>query len=166
MERNGGKVARREVNEPKGVSVCPSGRCFSTPPPIHPPLLLCATMSALDEIDLPTHVGEDAAAAAGPSASAKAGGPGASGGDDIEADDDDAELEAMKARVAEMEAEAAKLREMQEQAEREAGGGRAGGGANTPVSAPTDEEKEEVDARSVYVGNVRAESREPKRCED
>ncbi|PWN26257.1 RNA-binding domain-containing protein, partial [Jaminaea rosea] len=78
----------------------------------------------------------------------------ASGGDDIEADDDDAELEAMKARVAEMEAEAAKLREMQEQAEREAGGGRAGGGANTPVSGPTDEEKEEVDARSVYVGNV------------
>lgn len=60
---------------------------------------------------------------------------------------EDAELEAMKQRVAEMEAEAAKLREMNETVDREMGG--AGG------SAPTEEEKIEVDNRSVYVGNVR-----------
>ena len=59
-----------------------------------------------------------------------------------------AELEGMKQRVAEMEAEAAKLREMNETVDREMGG--AAG------SAPTEEEKIEVDNRSVYVGNVRS----------
>lgn len=64
------------------------------------------------------------------------------------AGDEEAELEAMKARVAEMEAEAAKLREMQAQVEREMAGP-SGGSAG-----PSEEEKEEVDARSIYVGNV------------
>ncbi|KAI5479284.1 hypothetical protein MNV49_003802 [Pseudohyphozyma bogoriensis] len=55
------------------------------------------------------------------------------------------EIAAMKARVAEMEKEAAMLRQMTAQAESEAAGGSA---------AMTDEEKEAVDSRSVYVGNV------------
>ncbi|UZJ52952.1 hypothetical protein CBS101457_002272 [Exobasidium rhododendri] len=67
------------------------------------------------------------------------------GGDDL----DEAALEAMKARVAEMEAEAAKLREMQEQA-----GDGMGSGDGSQAMVLTEEEKEEVDARSVYVGNV------------
>lgn len=46
----------------------------------------------------------------------------------------------MKARVAEMESEAAKLREMQETLSRE--------------STKLEDDKEEVDARSVFVGNV------------
>lgn len=65
-----------------------------------------------------------------------------------EADAEDADIEAMKRRVAEMEAEAAKLREMNEAAERDLGV--APGAAH-----PTEDEKMEVDARSVYVGNVR-----------
>ncbi len=51
------------------------------------------------------------------------------------------ELDAMKKRVAEMEQEAAKLRQMQEQVEKEMN--------------LTEEQKNEVDARSVYVGSVR-----------
>jgi polyadenylate-binding protein 2 len=74
--------------------------------------------------------------------------PDASTGDEV----DDAALEAMKARVAEMEAEAAKLREMQEQANNGMGSGDASG--STAMAGLTEEEKEEVDARSVYVGNV------------
>lgn len=66
-----------------------------------------------------------------------------------EADGEDAELEAMKQRVAEMEAEAAKLREMNDAAEQEMGG------AGTGSAFPTEEEKMEVDSRSIYVGNVR-----------
>lgn len=58
--------------------------------------------------------------------------------------DEDAEIEAMKQRVAEMEAEAAKLRELQQAA------GEAGGAG----LHPTEEEREEVDSRSIYVGNV------------
>ncbi|CAD6890681.1 unnamed protein product [Tilletia controversa] len=77
---------------------------------------------------------------------------------------DDA-LAAMKARMAAMEAEADKLREMT--------AGAASGSASSPGGAgakngsggditmgeggsqfPTEEEKEEVDSRSVYVGNV------------
>lgn len=60
---------------------------------------------------------------------------------------EDAEIIAMKQRVAEMEAEAAKLRELNEAAEREMEG--AG-----PIH-PTEEEKMKTDARSIYVGNVR-----------
>ncbi|KAI9314246.1 hypothetical protein BX666DRAFT_1971740 [Dichotomocladium elegans] len=51
----------------------------------------------------------------------------------------DKELEEMKARVKEMENEAAKLREMQAEVEK---------------SMSAEEDKEAVDARSVYVGNV------------
>ncbi|KAI8885407.1 RNA-binding domain-containing protein [Backusella circina FSU 941] len=51
----------------------------------------------------------------------------------------DKELEAMKARVKEMEDEAAKLRDMQAEVEK---------------SMHPEEDKETVDARSVYVGNV------------
>ena len=114
-------------------------------------------MSELDAVHLPpSHAsGDDSAIASSSTHPAQPSGP--SGGDEIDEDDDDAELEAMKARVAEMEAEAAKLREMQEQAEREAGGSSGGGGKGsgaTQVAGPTDGEKGEVDARSVYVGNV------------
>ncbi|KAI8379335.1 uncharacterized protein BYT42DRAFT_613654 [Radiomyces spectabilis] len=51
----------------------------------------------------------------------------------------DKELEAMKSRVKEMEDEAAKLRNMQAEVEK---------------SMATEEDKETVDNRSVYVGNV------------
>ncbi|KAK3820418.1 MAG: hypothetical protein J3Q66DRAFT_399800 [Benniella sp.] len=60
--------------------------------------------------------------------------------DDLEGDIGDEEIEAMKQRVKEMEAEAAKLREMQAQAEKEMN--------------MVEEDKEAVDSRSVYVGNV------------
>ncbi|KAF9422429.1 cytoplasmic RNA-binding protein [Podila epigama] len=60
--------------------------------------------------------------------------------DDLERDIGDEEIEAMKQRVKEMEAEAAKLREMQAQAEKDMN--------------MVEEDKEAVDARSVYVGNV------------
>ncbi|KAF9577843.1 cytoplasmic RNA-binding protein [Lunasporangiospora selenospora] len=60
--------------------------------------------------------------------------------DDLERDIGDEEIEAMKQRVKEMEAEAAKLREMQAQAEKDMN--------------MSEEDKEAVDARSVYVGNV------------
>ncbi|KAF9576664.1 cytoplasmic RNA-binding protein [Mortierella alpina] len=62
------------------------------------------------------------------------------GADDLAKDLGDEEIEAMKQRVKEMEAEAAKLREMQSQAEKDMN--------------MTEEDKEAVDARSVYVGNV------------
>jgi len=55
---------------------------------------------------------------------------------------EDAEaLEAMKQRVKEMEEEAAKLREMQAQVEKE-------------MNLTSEEDKEAIDARSIYVGNV------------
>jgi polyadenylate-binding protein 2 len=53
---------------------------------------------------------------------------------------DEDEINAMKKRVQEMEAEAAKLREMQDH-----GGSREGS---------IRESKEDIDARSVFVGNV------------
>ncbi|CAF9905243.1 MAG: hypothetical protein GOMPHAMPRED_003089 [Gomphillus americanus] len=56
-----------------------------------------------------------------------------------EAADDEEEISAMKRRVAEMEAEAQKLRDMQKDLER------------TPDLR---EDREDVDARSVFVGNV------------
>ncbi|WFD23870.1 Polyadenylate-binding protein 2-B [Malassezia equina] len=59
---------------------------------------------------------------------------------------EDAEIIAMKQRVAEMEAEAAKLRELNEAAEREMEG--------AAPAQPTEEEKMKTDARSIYVGNV------------
>ena len=86
-------------------------------------------MSAIDDVEFPD------------------GSEGQMGTDEV----DDAALEAMKARVAEMEAEAAKLREMQEQANNGMGSADA---ASSQATGLTEEEKEEVDARSVYVGNV------------
>lgn len=69
-------------------------------------------------------------------------------------DDDSAALDAMKARVAEMEAEAAKLREMQQEANNGMGSGMEAEGDIGQSSGIPEEDKEEVDARSVYVGNV------------
>jgi len=54
--------------------------------------------------------------------------------------DEEEEISAMKKRVAEMEAEAAKLREMQESLDKEQNDLR--------------EDKEDVDGRSIFVGNV------------
>ncbi|WFD33218.1 hypothetical protein MCUN1_000031 [Malassezia cuniculi] len=58
----------------------------------------------------------------------------------------DADIEAMKRRVAEMEAEAAKLRELNEAAERDI--------AEAAPAGPTDQERAEADSRSIYVGNL------------
>jgi hypothetical protein len=73
--------------------------------------------------------------------------------DPINQDDDaDAkEIEAMKQRVAEMEAEAAKLRELTAAAE---AANNQGGSGEGDVNM-TDEDREAVDSRSIYVGNVR-----------
>lgn len=60
------------------------------------------------------------------------------------------ELEAIKARVKEMEEEAEKLKEMQKQVEESIMSPTAG----QPSFPKTLEEKGEIDARSVYVGNV------------
>ncbi|WEW55708.1 hypothetical protein PRK78_001141 [Emydomyces testavorans] len=54
--------------------------------------------------------------------------------------DDEEEIEAMKRRVAEMESEAAKLREMQASLDKQ--------------SENLREDKEDIDARSIFVGNV------------
>lgn len=67
-----------------------------------------------------------------------------------DANDEDAEIIAMKKQMEEMEAEAAKLREMTAQSEAEAGATSAAGG----TVGPGEDEKEEVDNRSIYVGNV------------
>ncbi|XP_074295416.1 polyadenylate-binding protein 2-like [Silene latifolia] len=66
------------------------------------------------------------------------------------ADDDPAvkELDEMKKRLKEMEEEAAALREMQAKVEKEMGA------VQDPASAADLANKEEVDARSVFVGNV------------
>eukprot|EP00732_Lithocolla_globosa_P007278 Lithocolla_globosa_v1_NODE_9093_length_745_cov_8.718841.p1 type:complete len:213 gc:universal NODE_9093_length_745_cov_8.718841:47-685(+) len=57
---------------------------------------------------------------------------------------EDPELEAMRRRVREMEAEAATLREIQQHVDQE---------MNYPAGATADN-KEDVDSRSIYVGNV------------
>ncbi|KAF9434257.1 cytoplasmic RNA-binding protein [Entomortierella beljakovae] len=72
--------------------------------------------------------------------------------DDLDRDIGDEEIEAMKQRVKEMEAEAAKLREMQAQAEKEMNMSEEAE-PSTNASYPN-LDKEAVDARSVYVGNV------------
>ncbi|KAJ3332717.1 cytoplasmic RNA-binding protein [Blyttiomyces sp. JEL0837] len=59
-------------------------------------------------------------------------------------EDVDEEIIAMKARVKQMEEEAAKLKAMQEQVEKDM----------NLQGAPEGDAKEEVDARSIYVGNV------------
>ncbi|XP_073122632.1 polyadenylate-binding protein 2-like isoform X2 [Henckelia pumila] len=69
---------------------------------------------------------------------------------DMTAADGDAaakELDEMKKRLKEMEEEAAALREMQAKVEKEMGA------AQDPASAANQASKEEVDSRSVFVGN-------------
>ena len=65
-----------------------------------------------------------------------------------EAERDALEIIAMKARVAEMEQEAALLREMTAAVDKQ-------GEESAAAAAMTDDEKEAVDSRSIYVGNVR-----------
>uniref|UniRef100_A0A0E0CRR2 RRM domain-containing protein n=1 Tax=Oryza meridionalis TaxID=40149 RepID=A0A0E0CRR2_9ORYZ len=74
----------------------------------------------------------------------------ASGGDDAAKLQ---ELDEMKRRLKEMEEEAAALRDMQAKVAKEMQGGPPGG----DPTASTAEAKEQVDARSVYVGNGSAE---------
>ncbi|KAK9121052.1 hypothetical protein Syun_018669 [Stephania yunnanensis] len=71
--------------------------------------------------------------------------------DDIDEDDPNSKenLEEMKKRLKEIEEEAGALREMQAKVEKEMGAVQDPSGAG-----PTQAEKEEVDARSIYVGNV------------
>ncbi|KAK4433549.1 Polyadenylate-binding protein 1 [Sesamum alatum] len=59
------------------------------------------------------------------------------------------ELESMKKRLQEIEEEAGALREMQAKVEKEMGGTQDSTGASASQA-----EKEEVDSRSIYVGNV------------
>eukprot|EP00887_Chlorella_sp_A99_P007780 scaffold20.g7780.t1 len=70
-------------------------------------------------------------------------------GEDAQAEQ---ELEAMKARLADMEKEAAKLKEMQDKVQKEAG--LAPGGSAAAAGTADQAAKEEVDSRSIYVGNV------------
>ncbi|KAG4910917.1 hypothetical protein JHK87_057033 [Glycine soja] len=62
------------------------------------------------------------------------------------------ELEDMKKRLKEIEEEASALREMQAKVEKEMGAVQDSSGTSA-----TQVEKEEVDARSIYVGNVRVD---------
>jgi len=62
----------------------------------------------------------------------------------------DPELEAIKARVKEMEEEAEKIKQMQSEVDKQMAGSPSGIAA-VPLSF---EEKQEIDTRSVYVGNV------------
>ncbi|XP_070575564.1 polyadenylate-binding protein 2-B-like [Ptychodera flava] len=64
---------------------------------------------------------------------------------------EDPELEAIKARVREMEEEAIKLKEMQNEVEKQMNMSSPPGALTSPTSL---EDKVEVDARSIYVGNV------------
>ncbi|CAM8992088.1 unnamed protein product [Rhodiola kirilowii] len=70
---------------------------------------------------------------------------------DMSGVDDDAvkELDEMKKRLKEMEEEAAALREMQAKVEKE-----MGGTPDPAISAASQASREEVDSRSVFVGNV------------
>ncbi|XP_019182550.1 PREDICTED: polyadenylate-binding protein 2-like isoform X1 [Ipomoea nil] len=72
---------------------------------------------------------------------------------DMSTADEDAvkELDEMKKRLKEMEEEAAALREMQAKVEKEMG---AVQGDTDPASAASQASKEEVDSRSIFVGNV------------
>ena len=62
----------------------------------------------------------------------------------------------MRARVAEMEAEAAKLRELQAGLDGRSGGTDASADGESGDVSMTDEDPATVDARSIYVGNVRS----------
>ncbi|XP_076042511.1 poly(A) binding protein nuclear 1 isoform X2 [Oratosquilla oratoria] len=63
------------------------------------------------------------------------------------------ELEAIKARVKEMEEEAEKIRQIQSEVDKQMMGSPPAAGATSPLNMSI-EEKMEVDARSIYVGNV------------
>ncbi|KAL2343809.1 hypothetical protein Fmac_005094 [Flemingia macrophylla] len=72
--------------------------------------------------------------------------------DDVDmlgADNNEADLDDMKKRLKEMEDEAAALREMQAKVEKEMGSVQ-----DPATAAASQNNKEEVDARSVFVGNV------------
>ncbi|CAA3017266.1 polyadenylate-binding 1 [Olea europaea subsp. europaea] len=73
---------------------------------------------------------------------------------EVEADADDSlkakELESMKKRLQEIEEEAGALREMQAKVEKEMGAAQE----DLTGDSATQAEKEEVDSRSIYVGNV------------
>ncbi|XP_024029708.1 polyadenylate-binding protein 1 [Morus notabilis] len=70
-------------------------------------------------------------------------------GQDYEDDSNSKELEDMKKRLKEMEDEAGALREMQAKVEKEMGAVQ-----DSSSATATQAEKEEVDSRSIYVGNV------------
>ncbi|XAR71843.1 hypothetical protein NMG60_11018280 [Bertholletia excelsa] len=67
----------------------------------------------------------------------------------VEEDPNAKELEEMKKRLKEIEEEAGALREMQAKVEKEMGAVQ-----DSPSGSATQAEKEEVDSRSIYVGNV------------
>ncbi|XP_071702200.1 polyadenylate-binding protein 2-like [Rutidosis leptorrhynchoides] len=74
---------------------------------------------------------------------------------DMSTADDDAvkELDEMKKRLKEMEEEAAALREMQAKVEKEMGAA-AAAVQDPAAAAATQANKEEIDTRSIFVGNV------------
>ncbi|XP_057776787.1 polyadenylate-binding protein 1-like isoform X2 [Salvia miltiorrhiza] len=65
------------------------------------------------------------------------------------ADSKSEELETMKKRLQEIEEEAGSLRELQAKVEKEMGATQ-----DSAIASATEAEKEEVDSRSIYVGNV------------
>ncbi|XP_010555595.1 PREDICTED: polyadenylate-binding protein 1-like [Tarenaya hassleriana] len=73
----------------------------------------------------------------------------AAGDEDQEPASGSKDLEEMKKRLKEIEEEAGALREMQAKVEKEMGSGQ-----DSSSGSPSLAEKEEVDARSIYVGNV------------
>ncbi|PWN45824.1 RNA-binding domain-containing protein [Ceraceosorus guamensis] len=86
-----------------------------------------------------------------PNQTAGAGGSGAEAGGSGGDLDDAAEIAAMQARVKEMEAEASRLRDLQSDPNYRPDRNLV----NDPIGVGAlDEEKEEIDARSVFVGNV------------
>jgi len=64
------------------------------------------------------------------------------------------ELESIKARVREMEDEAEKLRQIQTEVDKQMNMGSPPSGSSAPSLNMSIEEKMEIDARSIYVGNV------------
>ncbi|KFK26726.1 hypothetical protein AALP_AA8G284900 [Arabis alpina] len=70
------------------------------------------------------------------------------GDEELEPGSGSKDLEDMKKRIKEIEEEAGALREMQAKAEKDMGAGQ------DPSSGISAAEKEEVDSRSIYVGNV------------
>eukprot|EP00793_Prasinoderma_coloniale_P002635 PRCOL_00002117-RA len=107
---------------------------------------------AEEEVDYEAAEEEEEPAAAADEEAAAADGAAAAADEDD--DDDEEDLETMKARLKEMEAEAAKLQEMQNKVEQEMGTDKAAGEGEGGAAGANAASREEVDARSVYVGNV------------